>query len=315
MNRIGLIDVDSHSNFPNLALMKISAYHKAKGDAVEWWKGFEKYDRVYQAKIFTDLYTKDNEYFIQADEIIKGGTGYDLKNFLPAEIEHIMPDYSIYPTKNTAYGFLTRGCPRGCHFCIVAEKEGRKSVKVADLSEFWNGQKHIEILDPNILACKDHIELLKQLSKTNVMVNLNQGVDCRLLTEENITELNQLRMKEIHFAWDYMKEENRVIEGLMLYNKQGKTLNSHSKIVYVLVNFDTTMEENLYRIYKLKEMGYAPYVMVYNKYSAPKEIKELQRWVNNRIIFWNCDKFEDYTEKRIYNQTADQIEMNQEVGE
>lgn len=95
MKLIGLIDVDSH-NFPNLALMKISAYHKQRGDQVEWWNGLKHYDRVYQSKVFTDLYTHDNEYVIMADEVIKGGTGYDLKNKLPDEIEHIMPDYSLY---------------------------------------------------------------------------------------------------------------------------------------------------------------------------------------------------------------------------
>ena len=95
MKLIGLIDVDSH-NFPNLALMKISAYHKQRGDQVEWWTGLKHYDRVYQSKVFTDLYTHDNEYVIMADEVIKGGTGYDLKNKLPDEIEHIMPDYSLY---------------------------------------------------------------------------------------------------------------------------------------------------------------------------------------------------------------------------
>ena len=293
MAKIGLIDVDSHK-YPNLALMKISAYHKAKGDDVEWWNAFIKYDRVYQAKIFSKEYTKDNEYFIQADEVIKGGTGYDLKNKLPEEIEHIMPDYTIYPTNDTAYGFLTRGCPRGCHFCIVAEKEGNKSVKVADLSEFWNGQKHIEILDPNLLACKEHINLLKQLSGTNSTVSLNQGMDCRLLTEENIYWVNKIRIPTMYFAWDYMKEEKPVIKGLELYNKFGKIQAKSNKLVYVLVNFDTTMEENLYRIYKLRDMGYAPYVMIYNKPSASREIKDLQRWVNNRYIFWSCEKFEDY---------------------
>jgi len=293
MAKIGLIDVDSH-HYPNLALMKISAYHKSKGDTVEWWNAFMSYDRVYQAKIFTEDYTKDNEYFIKADEVIKGGTGYDLKNKLPNEIEHIFPDYSIYPTKDTAYGFLTRGCPRGCHFCIVAEKEGRKSIQVADLTEFWNGQKNIDVLDPNLLACKNHITLLKQLSETNSTVNPNQGLDCRLLTEDNIYWLNQIKIKTMHFAWDYMREEMSVIKGLELYNKYGKIRDKRNKSVYVLVNYDTTMEENLYRIYKLRDMGYAPYVMIYNKPSASKEIKRLQRWTNNRYIFWSCEKFEDY---------------------
>lgn len=146
--KVGLIDVDGH-NFPNLPLMKISAYHKAAGDSVEWYEPlFSGHtDRVYMSKVFT--FTPDYEYCIDADEIIKGGTGYsypDGGQQLPDEIEHIYPDYTIYydripETRHTAYGFLTRGCPRGCDFCIVEKKEGRTARKVADLSEFWNGQK------------------------------------------------------------------------------------------------------------------------------------------------------------------------------
>ena len=134
--KVGLIDVDGH-NYPNLALMKISAWHKARGDTVEWWWGFGHYDRVYMSKVFDETYTPDMPEPLNAYEIIKGGTGYGLDNKLPDEIEHIYPDYSLYPalTNDTAYGFLSRGCPRGCHFCIVAGKEGRRSVKVADLSE------------------------------------------------------------------------------------------------------------------------------------------------------------------------------------
>lgn len=173
--KIGLIDVDGH-NFPNLALMKISAYHKAKGDQVEWCVPLKHYDRVYQSKVFDDTYTPDIDFIPQADEIYKGGTGYDLNNKLPEEIEHIYPDYSLYPniTKDTSYGFLTRGCPRGCPFCIVAEKEGRYSKKVADLSEWHRCQPNIKLLDPNLLACKDHIDLLKQLVISKAYVDFTR---------------------------------------------------------------------------------------------------------------------------------------------
>lgn len=142
--KIGLIDVDGH-NFPNLALMKLSAWHKEQGDTVEWWWGFGQYDRVYMSKVFDRTYSPDIPEPLNAREIIKGGTGYGLDNRLPDEVEHIYPDYSLYPalTKDTAYGFLTRGCPRGCQFCIVAEKEGRASRKVVDLDEWWRGQKNI----------------------------------------------------------------------------------------------------------------------------------------------------------------------------
>lgn len=171
MKRIGLIDVDGH-NFPNIPLMKLSAWHKKQGDSVVWYEqirhGFPQkpLDRVYMSKVFS--FTPDYEYFVNADEVIKGGSGYciEMKNGrevyntekdgkLPTEIEHTYPDYSIYPelAKDTAYGFMSRGCPRGCKFCHVEAKEGKRTRKVADLSEFWSGQKHIKLMDPNPAAC------------------------------------------------------------------------------------------------------------------------------------------------------------------
>lgn len=290
---IGLIDVDGHK-FPNLALMKISAWHKAQGDNVEWWFGFGDYDIVYKSKVFT--FTPDVDDPFNAKEIIKGGTGYGLDNQLPHEIEHIYPDYSLYPslTKDTAFGFLTRGCPRGCSFCIVGEKEGLKSHKVADLSEWWSGQKHIELLDPNILACPQHLELLRQLAESKAWVNTNQGIDARLLTERNIEALNAIKMKRLHFAWDFMEQSDAVVRGLKRYKKYGAVKSDRRLGVYVLVNYNTTMEENLYRVYKLRDMGFGPYVMVYDKQNAPKEIRRLQRWCNNKFIFHKCDDFYDY---------------------
>lgn len=286
--KIGLIDVDGH-NFPNLALMKLSSWHKAQGDEVEWHWGFGDYDRVYMSKVFDDTYSLDIDEPFNTKELIKGGTGYGLENKLPDEVEHMMPDYSLYNITDTAYGFLSRGCPRGCPFCIVEEKEGRKSIKVADLSEFWGGQKKIVIMDPNILGCKDHMELLGQLADSKAWVDINQGIDARLLTEENIEALNKVKMKDIHFAWDLMGQTDKVLRGLVRYGERGAIQNSRKRMVYVLVNFNTSLEEDLYRVNVLNELGYEPYIMIYDKPNAPKIIKKLQRWCNNKWIFHSCE--------------------------
>lgn len=310
--KVGLIDVDGH-NFPNLALMKISAWHKAQGDDVEWCLPLDRYDIVYQSKVFDETYSPDIDWIPMADKIIKGGTGYGLDNKLPDEIEHIYPDYSLYQhqeveydeetgekivrivgaTVDTAYGFLTRGCPRGCEFCIVANKEGRRSYKVADLSEFWNGQKNIVLCDPNILACPQHPELLQQLIDSKACVDFNQGLDIRLTNKQNIDLLNKIKVKQIHFAWDNAKDDLKpYFEQYKAYAKNKP--HGQYGMVYCLTNFGSTMEENLYRIYTLRDLGFDPYVMIYDKPNAPKEIKDLQRWCNNKFIFRSCERFEDY---------------------
>jgi len=307
--KIGMIDVDGH-NWPNLALMKLSAWHKAQGDSVEWWWGFAQYDRVYMSKAFDETYSADKPEPYNTREVIKGGTGYGLDNKLPDEVEHICPDYSLYPelTKDTAYGFLTRGCPRGCHFCIVAGKEGRSAHKVADLSEWWREQKNIKLLDPNLLACREHMDLLKQLADSKACVDFTQGVDCRLLTEENIGAINKIRLKNIHFAWDYMAESKAVLRGLELYTRLStRRPHGHYAEIYCLTNYDTTMKENLYRIYTLRDMDYDPYVMIYDKPSAPQEIRRLQRWCNNKFIFRSEPDFYKYNPKRYETDDEAQI--------
>lgn len=293
--KIGLIDVDNFRkrvSFPNLPLMKISAFHKACGDEVDWWIAFEKYDLVYKSKVFD--FTPEIEYPIQANRIVEGGTGYGLENRLPKEVEHIMPDYSLYPKFNAAYGFLTRGCPRSCPFCIVSPKEGTQSIKVADLSEFWSGQRQIKLLDPNLLACTDHENLLRQLIESGAWVDFTQGLDIRLVTKQNEELLKKVKVKNIHFAWDNPKEN--LSEHFRRF-KEFSGIDYRKLGVYVLTNFNSTHEEDLNRIYTLRDLGYSPYVMIYNKASAPRETRLLQRWVNNRIIFGKVKRFEDYDAK------------------
>lgn len=290
--KVGLIDVDNYgkkTKFPNLPLMKISAYHKAREDHVEWWIPLNKYDVVYKSKVFD--FSPEPDCVIFADKIVEGGSGYDLKNALPDKIEHIMPDYSIYPQFDEAYGFLTRGCPRRCPFCVVSKKEGEKSVKVANLSEFWDGQKKIKLLDPNILACKDHEDLLYQLIDSKAWVDFTQGLDIRLITQTNAELLKQIKIKNLHFAWDNPKQD--LTEKFKMF-KNISGIDYRKLGVYVLTNYWSTLDEDLYRIYTLRDLGYSPYVMIYNKQSASKTIRHLQRWCNNRIIFNSVSNFYNY---------------------
>lgn len=307
--KIGLIDVDGH-NFPNIPLMKISAWHKSQGDSVEWYQPMFSghMDKVYMSKVFS--FTPDYEWCIDTDEIVKGGSGYCIEMIdgkeiyhkerdkdLPYEIEHIYPDYSIYPelTKDTAYGFLTRGCPRGCGFCHVKDKEGRCSYKVADLSEFWRGQKNIVLCDPNILACPEHPQLLQQLIESKAKVEFNQGLDIRLINDRNLELLKDINLKNIHLAFDRWEDKDIIEPRLREFvKKTGFNRNKGKVMVYILVNFNTTLEQDIYRIQLCRELNISPYPMIYDKEHCDKVYKRLQRWCNN-FIFWKTPTFEEYT--------------------
>ncbi|EOS46615.1 hypothetical protein C809_02647 [Lachnospiraceae bacterium MD335] len=302
---VGLIDVDGHSNFPNLPLMKLSAWHKKRGDTVRWYNpicdSFPRppFDRVYMSKVFT--FTPDFPYYINAKEVIKGGTGYSYPDGgkpLDPEIEHIYPDYSLYGITDTAYGFLTRGCPRNCDFCIVGKKEGLKSRKVADLSEFWNGQKNIMLCDPNLIACPDWKDLIQQLIKSKAKVNINQGIDIRIMTEEKAKMIKRLRVDSVHFAWDRYEDKEIIIPKFKQF-KEITEWGARKTSVYVLTNFNTTIEQDLERIYTLRDLDYDPYVMIYEKEKTRNDdpVRYLQRWVNNRKIFKTIRRFEDYDPK------------------
>lgn len=309
--KIGLYDVDFNGKFPNIPIMKISAYHKSKGDEVEFINHFNSYDIVYVSKVFGSEYSQMDDTTINAKKIIYGGTGFAIDvvdgkevyykskdKELPYEIEHIYPDYDLYGdlTKNKAYGFLTRGCCNNCGFCIVCEKEGKHSRKVADLSEWWRGQKEIVLLDPNILACKDKIQLLNQILKSNAKVDFTQGLDARFINPEICELLKQMKVKMYHFAFDFMRNEKRIMKGLETFVKcmnydDKKSANCY---VYVLTNYNTTFEEDYRRVKLIQSIGLSPDIRIYRKNTAPQITRDLQRWCNNRIIYRSQPDFMKY---------------------
>jgi len=292
--KIGLFDIDS--KYHNLALMKLSAYHKQKGDETELYSPLflKTYDRIYISKIFTEF--NINEYYIPENFYMAGGSGFDLKRKLPREIEHLMPDYSLY-NLNYSLGFTTRGCIRNCKFCIVPEKEG-KIREHAEVEEFLNPKSNIVVLlDNNFLALPSHIKKLQKYIKKGWRMDFNQGLDLRLINKENAKLLTKISYKEmIRFAWDNIKDENKIIKGLELVIKAG--IRPRNITVYVLIGFDTTFEEDLYRIQRLRNIkddrgSIKPYVMNYNNTLKNRKYKDFIRWVNNPWIFRSCE-WEEY---------------------
>lgn len=290
--KIGLIDVDGH-NFPNYALMKISAYHKNIGDTVEWANPlFGEYDLIYKSKIFT--FTPDNMDVYDC-KVLKGGTGYDIKSKLPECIEsHTMLDYSIYPQFNFSIQFLSRGCIRKCPFCLVREKEGF-IYPVEPLNLNPKGE-WIEVLDNNFFANPEWKKSVEYLISTGQKVNLH-GVDVRIMNEEQAYWLNKLKLKtNIHIAWD--------LPSLDLTDKLKeitKYIKPYKLTCYVLIGFNSTIDQDLYRLETLKRIGILPFVQPYRDYEnsrVPTQYeKDLSRWANRSWLFKKID-FKDYEPRR-----------------
>jgi len=293
--KIGLVDVDS--TIPNLALMKISAHHKSLGHSVEWYSPMfaimEPYDIVYLSKVFSSTYTSDYHYPIYSKKVIKGGYGYDNYDIPFENYDTIFPDYSIYfdiypKWKHTAFGNLTRGCPRNCSFCIVSNYEGKVCKQVATLDTFFDPKVHdtIELLDSNILAHKS-LELLKSLRDSGAHINFTGGTDIRFLTREQAKIINETKVDRLCWAWD--NDDNGKTESMLIEKRSWFKFDERIMQVYVLVNYNTTWEFDLYRVDKIAELDYIPYIMIYDKPNAEKKYVHLQRVVNNRMI-WGANR-------------------------
>ena len=294
MKKVLLIDVDS--TIPNLALMKISAFHKAKGDEV----GFKikDPDLVYASIIFTE--NKHKLYFIKDDypnaEIQIGGSGYSFE-VLQDEIDRIMPDYSLY-NANFSIGMTTRGCIRNCPFCVVRRKEGhiRKYMHISDFHQ--EDHKEVMLLDNNILALKDHfMENMDYIMEKNLKVDFNQGLDVRLLDDEILEILKKIRFKELRFAWDDMATKKIIMEKLDIIVNNFEDL-KHNVSFYALVDFNTNIIEDLERVDAFRSREILCYIMPYQKIyegqSEPlgqKHITSLERYCNKRNLYFKYDNY------------------------
>jgi hypothetical protein len=298
VSNVGLLQVDG--KWPDLALMKLSAYHKALGDEVELFSPLPMsgvYDLVYASKIFR--FTPDNPYL--PPNAIKGGTGYDLTTCLPDKIESCFPDYSLYPKEfpnaDAAIGFTTRGCVRHCPFCVVPEKEGLIRV-VGDLLSFWAGQKRVILLDNNLTAAPmEHFRhVVNQLVEAEVYAEFSQGLDIRLLSDEHAALLSKIlvgKSGHIHFAWDNPADEPAVRRGVGLLAKH---MPLRRIIFYVLIGFNTTRAEDEHRAYALRDLGVMPFAMAFNK--RDRYQMDFARYVNRKQLFMAVPTFAEYLNRK-----------------
>ena len=286
---VGLHDSDK-TRFPNLALMKISAWHKAHGDTVEWWEPMLQYDRVYSSKVFT--FTPENPYL--PEDTIKGGTGYGKLEELPPEMDAMFPDYSIYPDCDHAIGFLTRGCIRKCPWCIVPRKEGQirpyRTWREIKRPDSWD----IVFMDNNVLACQHGLEQIEDMIGQNVRVDFNQGLDARLITDDVARMLAGLKWIDyIRMSADTDAMLDVVLTAIDRLGKYG--VKPYRVFVYVLVQDVESAER---RCIALREIGANPFAQPYRDFTTgaepPEELKRLARWVNHKAIFKSVERFEDY---------------------
>jgi radical SAM superfamily enzyme YgiQ (UPF0313 family) len=285
--KIGLIDVDGH-NFPNLALMKIARFHRQQGDMVEWLNHLERYDKAYQSKVFT--FTPDNPFAVQADEIVKGGTGY--KMYEKLFCDDTEPDYSIYPQYPHAYGFLTRGCIRHCAWCVVSKKEGGIRA-YRDIETVLQGRKTAILMDNNVLALPHGLQQLEKIADLKCKVDFNQGLDSRLVTDEIAKLLSKIKwIRFIRFACDTTPAVEPLLKAIEKLNKYG--VKNYRIFVYLLVkNVDDANE----RCKILKKLGVNPFAQPYRDYNlniSPTQEQKYFAWYVNQKPVFKATEWENY---------------------
>ena len=299
---IGLIDVDGHG-FPNLALMKISAYHKRRGDTVDWYSIFDHYDIVYMSKVFT--HKPDYCQVIpNADKIEKGGTGYDVHKVLPEEIDLLQPDYSIYPTidRRTAYGFLTRGCPNKCSWCVVPKKEGtiRPYMDVDEIA--IDGRNRLILMDNNVIACDYGLGQIEKIIDRRYRVDFNQALDARLITDDIAKMLAKVRWLDgyIRLGCDTKAQVKSCEETIQRLFSHGYT---GGFLLYTMLH--GSLEECYERVsywrtkYSSKVRCQAQPMLDFTKQkqNIPQWQKDMAHWCNRRWLYGACD-FKDFVPRK-----------------
>lgn len=300
--KIGLIDVDG--KLPNLALMKISNYYKSLGEEVEFAQPGQHYSKIYASAIFTNSERECEKLQQLYPGIEIGGTGWNIDKTLPQEIEQMKPDYDLYSAEfiyskiykgigtkeskmkkaetivNAGMGFTSRGCIRECGFCFVPRKEG-KFHQVAEIKDLINPKSNVLILHDNNLTADPYcIDKLHEIKDRGLIVDINQGCDVRLMTPEIAKALSEVKhLRSIHYAWDLMGYEKQVLQGIKILQQDIK---SYRHMCFMLVGYNTSFEEDMYRYRKLDEMGIRPYVMIYNQIPNTR-LHHFARWVNSRI--------------------------------
>ena len=298
---VALLAVDS--KYPNLALMKISAYHKSVGDCVEWYNPFDRYDRLYMSKVFS--FTPDYDYYINnvSGEIIRGGTGYDIHSSLPEEIDMMQPDYSIYPTidNRTSYGFLTRGCPNKCKWCVVPQKEGNIRPYM-DIDEITIGgmRPYAILMDNNVLASSYGLSQIEKIVYRKYHVDFNQALDARLVTDDVARLLSQVKwIKRIRFGCDTTSQIGHcadAIERIRQYGYKGEFF------LYCILMDD--IEEAYHRIecWKEHEGKVLPFAQPFRDPYNPNQIipqwqKDMAHWADRKELYMSCD-FKDFEPRK-----------------
>lgn len=274
---VGLHNCDK-TKFPNLALMKLAAWHRAQGDTVQKFIALMSYDKVYSSKVFS--WSATSPYL--PSHAIKRGSGYGIFDPLPDCIEHICPDYDFYGV-NFSLGFLTRGCVRSCEWCIVPKKEGAIRVH-ADIEEFCR-HKSVVLMDNNVLACDHGITQIEKMAKVGLRVDFNQGLDARLIDQSIAKRLAALKWRApIRLACDDASQMPYIEKAVRLLREAGAKPKRYS--CYVLVK---EIEDALERVMFLRSLEVDPFAQPYRKPGSsanpPLDLRRFARWVNHRAIF------------------------------